>query len=836
MLKMMTVRSTIAAILAALSMSAHALADTARAIKVPAGDLVAALESLAKQVDIELVYQAAQLRGIHTDGVNGIYEPKEAVSLLLKGTSLTIRTDEATGVILVTPRARDDDDATQSEKTNALTEIVVTGSHIHGAAPASPVITLDQKQILKSGYTAIGDVIRTIPQNYGGGSNPALMTNSAPNQLQQPSGGSAPNLLGLGPTSTLTLVNGRRLPEGNAGAVDVTPIPLEVIDRIEVVADGSSAVYGSDAVAGVVNIILKKDFEGATTSVSAGGTTEGGAFEKTVSQIIGKSWQGGGVIFDFNHAHQDDVQSDQRDFTATAPRPDTLLPEMNRNSFFASAHQDIGSGGAVFAEGYYSARQLRSQITSYVGATPYTTRADVEQYFATMGVDLSLSDSWHGTVFATGSRHSTSQSLAPIDFDYAYRGKSRTFEVDADGALLTLPTGVARLAVGGGTRRDEFFQQSAADGHRTVSYAFGELQVPLVTPAERPGLNRLDLSLSGRLEHYSDFGKSTVPRVGLVYTPVADIAIRGTWGRSFHAPLLDDTLTSEAVVMNRLADNESPTGQSLNLIRLLGNPDLQPQTARTFSGGIEWSPSSIRSLRVASNYFNIRYSRVIKNLGSYAVALVNPADAPLVTRNPSAALQQQVLQNAGSFTNYTTTPYDPSLIAALVDARPNNAAYQSAAGVNLSIEYSTEAGEGTITSFMNAMYLRLRQRLTDASPVQELTGTVFEPPHVRARWGATYALGPWSLTGALNFAGAEKNIYEPGTPQVASWTTLDGQLAYEGTSGVLNRFGASLSIQNILNRDPPFVLFESGYPGLNYDPTNASPLGRFISLKLTKTF
>src|SRR6188472_1031746 len=103
MLKTMTVRTTIAAILAGLSMSAHAIADAARAINVPAGDLVVALESLAKQADIELVFRAEQLRGLHTLGVKGTYEPKEAVSLLLKGTQLTIRTDEATGVMLVAP-------------------------------------------------------------------------------------------------------------------------------------------------------------------------------------------------------------------------------------------------------------------------------------------------------------------------------------------------------------------------------------------------------------------------------------------------------------------------------------------------------------------------------------------------------------------------------------------------------------------------------------------------------------------------------------------------------------------------------------------------------------
>jgi outer membrane receptor protein involved in Fe transport len=867
---------------ASLLLSTVAVFNSALAIAgglpraLPPQPLADALDDFAKMTGIQLVYRAELAVGLSSHGVQAGASAEEALQNLLQDTGLTYvyvnertisirrmdatnkpaREKASTGARLpepaeltfwnrlrlaqasdvAEPRAEESVDASKPT-ASSVDEVVVTGSHIRGVTPAASLIVLDRQAIQATGYTAVGDVIRTIPQNYGGGSNPALMTNSAPNQLQQPSGGSAPNLFGLGPTSTLTLVNGRRLPEGNGGAVDITPIPLEVIERIEVVPDGSSAVYGSDAVAGVVNIILKQDFDGAVTSGIVGGATQGGAFETGFSQLVGTSWQGGGVIFDYSYSHQGDVQSDQRDFTLEAPRPDTLLPASNRNSFFGSAHQDISAAVSVFAEGYYTDRWVRSQITSYVGATPYTTTAQVKQHYVTIGANLDFSESWHGTLFATDSKHSTDQLQVPIDFEYAYSGESRTFEANADGALLTLPTGVARLAVGGGHRRDTYYQDATADGDRTVSYAFGELHVPLVTPMSRPGLNRLDLSVSGRFEHYSDFGDSTVPKVGLVYEPTSDLTLRGSWGRSFHAPLLDDTLAPEFLVMNRLPDDQSATGTSYNLIRLIGNPDLDPQTARTWSAGLDYSPSALPPLHMALGYFSIRYSHVIKNLASYRTALVNPADAPLVTRNPSTELQQEVLNNAGTFINYTGLPYDPSLIAAIVDARPNNAAYQNASGVNASVEYSTALGNGTLTSFVNGMYLKLRQRLTSASPVEELAGTVFAPPHVRARLGATWMLGSWSFTGAANYVGGSDNIYEPSAPHVSSWTTLDAQMAYESPGdGALGRFSVVLSGQNILDRDPPFVLFTSGYPGLNYDSTNASPLGRFVSLKLTKSF
>jgi iron complex outermembrane recepter protein len=106
MLKSMTFRSTLAAVACAISMSAHAMADTPKQINVPAGDLVAALESLAKQAEVDLVYQPEQLKSFRTKGVKGSYEPKDAVRLLLKGTPLELRTDPTGAMVIAPPRAQ----------------------------------------------------------------------------------------------------------------------------------------------------------------------------------------------------------------------------------------------------------------------------------------------------------------------------------------------------------------------------------------------------------------------------------------------------------------------------------------------------------------------------------------------------------------------------------------------------------------------------------------------------------------------------------------------------------------------------------------------------------
>jgi iron complex outermembrane receptor protein len=328
MLKTMTVRTTIAAILAGLSMSAHAIADAARPINVPAGDLVTALESLAKQADIELVYQAEQLRGIHTDGVNGTYEPKEAVSLLLKGTQLTIRTDDATGVMLVTPprasqplsvisppgtgagdtanapesksfwsRLRlaqkdtpstsqvdaknpspskgegqgEDERTAQSQKRVELDEIVVTGSRLTRTSRdgAQDVRIYTREQIERSGQSTVADFLNTVPQ---------VSLSSSGNLLQTFAGAKTVSLHGLPIGTTLVLVNGRRVETTGAQALydffDLNNIPIAAVDRIDIVPSGGSAVYGSDAIGGVVNVILKRNVEGLSASARYGYASE----------------------------------------------------------------------------------------------------------------------------------------------------------------------------------------------------------------------------------------------------------------------------------------------------------------------------------------------------------------------------------------------------------------------------------------------------------------------------------------------------------------------------------------------------------------------------------
>ena len=149
-----------------------------------------------------------------------------------------------------------------------IEEVVVTGSYIRGSAldAPSPVQVVDRASIEAQGAAQIWDVIKNLEVNSGSVSNEGSDGGNA--SMGNVSGMANINLRNLGENSTLTLINGKRFaPAATATPtggefVDINTIPLVMVERMEVLTDGGSALYGSDAVAGVVNIIMRNQFEG----------------------------------------------------------------------------------------------------------------------------------------------------------------------------------------------------------------------------------------------------------------------------------------------------------------------------------------------------------------------------------------------------------------------------------------------------------------------------------------------------------------------------------------------------------------------------------------------
>src|SRR5262249_41083498 len=137
----------------------------------------------------------------------------------------------------------------------------------------SPIQAVGKQEFQLEGHTDVIDLLNNLPQNF---QNNTVDFSNTGNPLSSPGGISTADLRGLGPQRTLVLVNGRRLgiADANTGnnnpAPDLDQIPVSMIDHVEVVTGGASATYGSDAIAGVVNFFLKKDFEGVQVDGTLG--------------------------------------------------------------------------------------------------------------------------------------------------------------------------------------------------------------------------------------------------------------------------------------------------------------------------------------------------------------------------------------------------------------------------------------------------------------------------------------------------------------------------------------------------------------------------------------
>ena len=169
-----------------------------------------------------------------------------------------------------------------------LDTIVVTGSYIRrtNTESPSPVTTIDADQIAKSGLNSIADVIRTVSADNSGTLSQAFSGAMA-------GGADGVALRGLSVDATLVLVDGHRMAsypltdDGQRQFVDIDSLPMAIVDRVEVLKDGASATYGSDAIAGVVNVILKKQFTGADVSATAGSTDRGDGLSQRFATIFG---------------------------------------------------------------------------------------------------------------------------------------------------------------------------------------------------------------------------------------------------------------------------------------------------------------------------------------------------------------------------------------------------------------------------------------------------------------------------------------------------------------------------------------------------------------------
>jgi iron complex outermembrane recepter protein len=359
----LVMRLSFAVALCCLSAIAFA-ADPAHAsirknTNIPAEGLGTALEALAMDYNFQVLYRTELVNNLRTSGAVGSLTSDEALTKVLSGTGLSYKyldastvtifplavTQSAAAAAQSTSQATGQDNSQEARKTSShdfrvaqtdqtpagpstieqsdaktqprpveLEEVVVTGSRLPGATKegAQEVKIYTREQIEQSGQTTVSDFLNTLPD---------VSVSIGETGNQTVFGTTTVQLHGLPFGTTLVLINGRRVQASGAAAsngenfFDLDSLPVGLVERIEIVPEGSSAIYGSDAIAGVVNVILKKDFNDLEVDARYGWAS--GIDETNASLAWGKKWERGSFSVVGNFQSRTELLGTERALTAT---------------------------------------------------------------------------------------------------------------------------------------------------------------------------------------------------------------------------------------------------------------------------------------------------------------------------------------------------------------------------------------------------------------------------------------------------------------------------------------------------------------------------------------
>ncbi|TPG48045.1 TonB-dependent receptor plug domain-containing protein [Sphingomonas glacialis] len=855
--------TTLAIATALLLTAAPAIAaDPVHEYHIRAQALGPALREAGRVVGRDVMFPADAVAGRMSPALDGTFDTATAMQWLLSGTDL--QAVEEAGAILIRGRS-DAGGAPISSDPPSTKDIIVTGSRIRGGQRTSPVTVVTERRARDAGQSSLGEVVRALPQSFGGGQNPGVAGGGVQGgDNENVSSASTINLRGLGSDATLTLINGHRIAYNGANqSVDVSQIPLGALDRIEVVADGASAVYGSDAVGGVANIILKPDYDGLTGSAQFGGSTDGGNVQQRYDLVGGARWSGGGFMLAGEVGHVSSVYADERSYTRSLDRTTTLMPSISQQNVVLTAHQDFGAGVRASIDANYSHRTSRTQFPSTtVGAYDVNgslSRPHDSAFSISPRIEVDVAHRWNLYLTGTysedrvrGESDAFSGGQRYLAATFGYANTLGSVELGAEGPLLRLPAGDVRLAIGGGYRSNGLTTRlgSLANGVETLStnshatrdsrYGFAELSIPVVSPdLDVPGIHRLTLNGAIRYEDYASIARLATPKLGFVYAPSDDLDIKASWGRSFKSPTLYQQFQAQTALLlgAQIFANGPYPASATTLLLTGGRPILAPEHATTWSGTLDLHPRALPGADLQITYFHIAYrDRIIEPFVSLAGILGNSTYASLISYAPTPAqLQAIITATPGGLRNYTSGTYDPAQVVAIVDDRVRNAEAQTLKGVDIAGSYRFDLRDGQkLIATGLASYLESNQTLLAGQPSTRLAGAIFRPPHWRARTGLSWETSRMTLSGFTNYVGPVRDTRYTPAPLVNDMTTLDLTVRYHIGGQAKSGLDVTVSALNVFNAKPAIIRNTGAYEP-TYDSTNYSVVGRFLSLTLSKT-
>ena len=849
--------ASIMALAAPTAATAQQRQSERRSYDIAAQDLAAALEAFGRQSGKDIMFDRAVTAGKRSSAVRGRLDAGTALRRLLAGTGLSVRDVNGNAFVVEHPAVAE---AFEDEGEVGDAEIVVTGSRIRGVQPASPVITISQSDMRQSGHNNLGEALRAVPQNFNGGQNPGVLLGATAGGLSNNdiTGSSGLNLRGLGPDATLTLLNGTRFAyDGFSQVTDISVIPAAAIERIEILLDGASAVYGTDAVGGVANVILKRDFQGGELSARYGAATDGGFEQQQYSAVLGQAWSSGGFILTGDYSKNTAITADQREYLSYLSYSDgiDIYPSSTQKGVLLSGHQTIFDGAEISVDAFYTDRKQdrqapgsatirvenegRSKIWGFAPSFRFELPGNWD--FRVVGVLGGNKVSRHTQLFSASSGARVNES------DVGYANTAQSAGIEMEGPLFKLPGGEARGSFGGGYRRNTFKYTNlltdsvVVDASASSYYGYGEVNLPLISPDMNvPFVSKLTLNGALRYEKYDTFGETTTPRAGILWGLSPDFDVKANWGKSFKIPTLLQQFSVSEIYLQTASSYGGPIGPTA-LLTLGGNPDLDPERATVITAGVALHPRSMPGFKLEISWFDIKYTdRVVQPITNSGQALANPAYVQLITLAPTLAEQSAAFAGAGlpvgSFTaNYSGTVYDPQNVTAIVHNRYVNAAGQRAHGFDVTASYVTAFISGQLSLSGNAGWIDATRQLTSLAPDTPASGVVFFPATFRGRLGCVWTKGELTLASHINHISGVRNTNLAAAPRGGTMTTLDLVGDYQFAAGPLDGVGFNLAILNLFDARPPFMQPAQPFH-VNYDSTNYSGIGRTISITLTKRF
>jgi iron complex outermembrane receptor protein len=915
-----------------------------RRFDVPAQPAATAIPAFARQAGLQILAPEAAVKELRTQAVVGVYSTDAGLALLLQGTGLRVASRNGRTLILVaSPQGGN---AAGSAAPDQVSEVVVTGSNLKTPDTPTPINTYGARKIAQSGQVRLETFMNSLPEV-------SLMAAAAGSTRY--GGTSTVRLRGLPEGSAAVLLDGRRT--GVAGlnvraAFDIGSIPVAMIDRIDVVPIGSSAIYGSDAIGGVVNIVLKKRFEGLDVvgSYSVADQHE----ERDVSLAYGRAWERASASVAFAYHDNDGLFGVDReltrssDFTRFASKGGTdwrqqictpgtvravsgnlngltsnvaaipaagadqaanyragspnlcspyaqlaLVTPSDRRALLLSGDYELGANATLYAQLLVSRVENNTRSTygrsinglvvpannpfnpfgqnvTVTTAVPISsgTLLTSDTVRPVIGARGRLGERWDWDVSAWGTlihddvldapetgtvpiltallaRTNPATALNPFNVSsnsaavlaeaapvVKMMSHGELFNISGvlRGELFSLPAGPIKAAFGAEARHEGYnrrsysgFSEVLGDGARDAAAVFAEAAVPLLGVPDEPA--KVEATLAGRYDRFSDFGGRFTPSVGLQARGADGLRLTATYSTSFKAPGLTWMNFPRSTYANSTGLVDPVRGESYPMTLYIGgNPDLKPETGKAYSAGFTWDSRRFEGLHAGLTYWRLTMEDRVGVIPYQTLIQLESLFPGRVVREPTTGgVAGRIISVDSTYLNFG-------------DLRLR--------GVDLNARYDWSTDWGVWTpSIAMTRTLQYESKLLPNQPFQDrlsrATSSDAWAPRYKATVGMAWRNGAASASLQGRYVGSYLDYQDrPNTSHLGDFWLVDASaevpLTFVSKAATAERAYARIAVSNLLNRLPDYSNFNSGIYG--YDPYQSDLIGRMVTVSLGYRF